>query len=80
MVRDEVEVALTPTQQRFADNARFDDVRDIVMGRCSMCHAAEPVWEGIARAPKNVKLETDGEIAAHAPCTVTVVRNRQRPQ
>ena len=31
-----------------------------------MCHAAEPVWEGIHRAPKNVKLETPNEIAMHA--------------
>ncbi|MNL70963.1 Cytochrome c [compost metagenome] len=31
-----------------------------------MCHAAEPVWEGVVRPPKNVKLETDAEIAAHA--------------
>jgi uncharacterized membrane protein len=31
-----------------------------------MCHAAEPLWEGIAHAPKNVKLETAEEIARHA--------------
>ena len=36
------------------------------MWQYSMCHAAEPVWEGVVRAPKSVKLETDGEIAAHA--------------
>ena len=31
-----------------------------------MCHAAEPVYEGIARAPKGVTLENEGEIAMHA--------------
>ena len=31
-----------------------------------MCHAAEPVYEGLARPPKDVVLETDAEIAAHA--------------
>ena len=31
-----------------------------------MCHAAEPVYEGLARPPKNVILENDAEIAAHA--------------
>ena len=31
-----------------------------------MCHAQEPVWEGIHRAPRGVLLETDAEIAAHA--------------
>jgi hypothetical protein len=31
-----------------------------------MCHAAEPFWDGIAHAPKNVKLETEADIARHA--------------
>lgn len=62
----EEQANLSPRQQTFVDNGHFEAVRDVVQGRCSMCHAAEPVWEGIARAPKNVKLETDGEIAAHA--------------
>ena len=30
-----------------------------------MCHAAEPVYEGIVRPPKGVLLENDAEIAAH---------------
>jgi uncharacterized membrane protein len=65
LIGDE-QASLSPRQQTFVDNGHFEAVRDVVQGRCSMCHAAEPVWEGIARAPKNVKLETDGEIAAHA--------------
>jgi uncharacterized membrane protein len=63
---EEEQVSLTQREQTFVANGHFEAVRDVVQGRCSMCHAAEPVWEGIARAPKNVKLETDGEIAAHA--------------
>ena len=31
-----------------------------------MCHAAEPVWLGIQRAPKGVLLDTTERIAAHA--------------
>jgi uncharacterized membrane protein len=31
-----------------------------------MCHAAEPVWDGVPFTPKSVKLETDAEIASHA--------------
>jgi uncharacterized membrane protein len=31
-----------------------------------MCHAAEPVYEGIVRPPNGVMLENDAEIAAHA--------------
>lgn len=63
---EEEQASLSTREQTFVQNSHFEAVRDVVQGRCSMCHAAEPVWEGIARAPKNVKLETDGEIAAHA--------------
>lgn len=58
--------ALTPTETIYAEAAGFDEVSDIVMGRCSMCHAREPGYDGIHRAPKNVLLETRSEIAAAA--------------
>ena len=58
--------ALTPTEQIFADAEGFEDVADVVLGRCSMCHAREPVYDGIHRAPKNVLLETPGEVAKYA--------------
>ncbi len=57
---------LTATQQRFASAEGFDEVQDIVLGRCSMCHARETAWEGIHVAPKNVLLETPAEIAGAA--------------
>ncbi|MDX0565358.1 cysteine desulfurase [Sinorhizobium medicae] len=44
----------------------FYKVRDTVLGRCSMCHAREPGWEGIIVPPKGVILESDGDIVAHA--------------
>ncbi len=47
-------------------SAGFGDVRDIVLGRCSMCHNAEPGWEGIHWPPKNVRLDTDQQIAKNA--------------
>ena len=31
-----------------------------------MCHAAEPAYEGILRAPKGVMLDTPDNIATHA--------------
>src|SRR6201996_1621516 len=40
----------------------FAQVEDIVMSRCSMCHAAEPVWEGITTAPKGILLDTSEHI------------------
>ncbi|ASY59991.1 urate hydroxylase PuuD [Sinorhizobium sp. CCBAU 05631] len=46
--------------------ADFSKVRDTVLGRCSMCHAREPGWEGIVVPPKGVILESDGDIVEHA--------------
>lgn len=43
----------------------FENVSEIVSARCSMCHAAEPVWEGIHRPPKGIVLETPALIARH---------------
>ena len=57
---------LTPTEQRFAEAEGFDAVQDIVLGRCSMCHAREPGYDSIHRAPKDMLLETRGEIARAA--------------
>lgn len=47
-------------------SAHFPAVRDTVMGRCAMCHAAEPAWEGVRFTPKDVALETDAQIAERA--------------
>jgi len=46
---------------------KFADVSNIVQSRCGMCHAPEPVWDGIAAAPKGVMLDTDEQILLHAP-------------
>jgi uncharacterized membrane protein len=51
---------------RFAQAEGFEQVHDIVLGRCSMCHAVEPVWDGLLWAPKGVVLETEADIAFHA--------------
>ena len=52
--------------QPFLTAAHFPAVRDVIMGRCSMCHTAEPVYEGVLEAPKGVRLDTDAAIANHA--------------
>jgi uncharacterized membrane protein len=33
-------------------------VTDIVVSRCSMCHANEPVWAGLSAPPKGIVLDT----------------------
>ncbi|MGY2051427.1 urate hydroxylase PuuD [Methylobacterium sp. JK268] len=35
--------------------------------RCSMCHAPEPLWPGLATAPKGVLLDTPEHVARFAP-------------
>ena len=49
-----------------AASVSFRQVEDIVVSRCSMCHAAEPVWAGIAVAPKGVMLDTAARIKSQA--------------
>ncbi len=58
--------ALNGAALRYASANGFDDVVSIIQGRCSMCHAAEPSWEGIHYPPKNVVLETPAQIASEA--------------
>jgi len=56
----------TQKQEIFAMTDSFEEVYDIVTGRCSMCHAREPVYEGIHSAPKHVFLETQADVTAQA--------------
>jgi uncharacterized membrane protein len=38
---------------------------EILQSRCSMCHAAQPVYEGLLSAPKAVQLETPEDYVRH---------------
>ena len=38
----------------------------IIASRCAMCHAAEPLWPGMASPPKDVVLETQAQIRLRA--------------
>lgn len=58
--------AWTPMAERYAAAESFEEVHDVVIGRCSMCHAAEPVWDGLLWPPKGVMLETPQQIALQA--------------
>jgi uncharacterized membrane protein len=60
------EQRVSATGEVYMASQHFPAVRDTVMGRCSMCHAAEPGWDGITFTPKGVALETDVQIAEHA--------------
>jgi uncharacterized membrane protein len=58
--------ALSPIEASYAAAPHFEEAASVVRGRCSMCHAREPFWDGIRWAPKGVLLETDADIARQA--------------
>jgi len=57
------EGTLSSAGEALIASPQFTDASEIIMSRCSMCHTAEPVWPGVARAPKAVFLDTDAAIA-----------------
>lgn len=65
-IGDTREEVASATAQRFLASTHFPAARDVIMGRCSMCHASEPVYEGVLQAPKNVHLDSDAAIANYA--------------
>jgi uncharacterized membrane protein len=46
--------------------ATFAQVERILSMRCSMCHAAEPVWPSLAMAPKAIRLDEADQIRRNA--------------
>jgi uncharacterized membrane protein len=40
----------------------FQDVESVIATRCSMCHAPEPLWPGVAYPPKGLTLDTPEKI------------------
>ncbi|MBF9041504.1 cysteine desulfurase [Rhodobacterales bacterium LSUCC0387] len=58
--------ALTPYEAEMVAADGFEEAYYAVIGNCSMCHARQPVWDGIRWAPKNVYLETEADVARHA--------------
>ncbi|UYV37699.1 urate hydroxylase PuuD [Rhodobacteraceae bacterium D3-12] len=60
------EEVMGPGAVKFAEAEGFEGVYYIVAGRCSMCHAEEPGYDGILHAPKGVVLETEAQVARYA--------------
>ena len=57
---------ISEKQVAFESAEEFSETIDIVVSRCSMCHAREPVWEGVNWAPGDVYLETPNDISKNA--------------
>jgi uncharacterized membrane protein len=65
---------LTPPAPQFAA------VEEVILTRCSMCHAAEPVWAGIAAAPQGVALDRADHIRRYARLIdINAVRSNAMP-
>ncbi len=41
-------------------------VRPVIEGKCTVCHAAQPLYPGFAAAPKGIALQTDEQMRQHA--------------
>ena len=66
--------------QAKASEIDMAEVEFIVLSRCSMCHSQEPLWEGMAVAPKGVILETQEDIRRHAtPIALQAVYTNAMP-
>jgi uncharacterized membrane protein len=56
------------------------DVLALTAKHCTMCHARKPTHESFQEAPKNVTLESIGEIRKYAPLILTqTVQNKAMP-
>ena len=63
-----------------AQAPKFAAVQDIVISRCSMCHAGEPVWAGFISPPKGVRLDDPEQIKLHAKLIdIYAVRSHAMP-
>jgi uncharacterized membrane protein len=57
---------LNPVQRTTVEQVHFSEIKRVVETRCMACHAERPSFQGIAEAPKGVKLDTDERIRAQA--------------
>ena len=74
-----VAVALAPRPQSPSAAADPTAVKRIIEQRCASCHAEKPAFQGLAEAPKGIKLDSEERIRAQAPLIRHTVRARTMP-
>jgi uncharacterized membrane protein len=74
-----VVVMLAPTPQTEGQAVSFSEVKRVMDLRCVNCHAEKPIFQGLAEAPKGVKLDTAERIRAQASQIRQTVRARTMP-
>ena len=57
---------LAPREARDAGAVPFARVQGVIGARCLSCHADQPTFQGLAEAPKGVKLDTPERVRAAA--------------
>jgi uncharacterized membrane protein len=57
-------VILVPRPQINPEPVKFSEVKQVLDARCLSCHAEKPSFQGLAEAPKGVKLDTPERINA----------------
>jgi uncharacterized membrane protein len=57
---------VAPRQERFAAAVSFSEVQNVIGSRCLACHAERPDFQGLAEAPKGVKLDSPERIRVQA--------------
>jgi uncharacterized membrane protein len=78
--RPSLESAAAPPTVQLTQTPAFEAAVAAVQSRCSMCHAGEPLWAGIAIAPKGVHLDTPEAIDRHADAiAIQAVHTRAMP-
>jgi uncharacterized membrane protein len=60
-------LVLAPGGTREAAPVPFAQVQGVIGARCASCHADKPSFQGLAEAPKGVKLDTPERVRAAAP-------------
>jgi uncharacterized membrane protein len=55
---------LVPRPQANQEPVKFSELKQVLERRCLACHAEKPVFQGLAEAPKGVKLDTPERIEA----------------
>ena len=57
-----INVKNTATLIKLIPEKTLVSAQEIIVSKCSMCHAKEPLWENLKNAPKLVNLETPTDI------------------
>jgi uncharacterized membrane protein len=74
-----VAVMLAPRPQSAGESVKLSEVKQVLDARCLSCHADKPTFQGLAEAPKGIKLDSEERIRAQAPLIRQTVRARTMP-